>query len=253
MSDGSILIRNEGAVRVLTIDRPAKKNSLTGEMYVAINAALDAASGDESVRAVLITGSERMFTAGNDLGDFLDHPPQGDEAPVIQLLYRLAAFAKPLIAAVDGPAVGIGTTLLLHTDDALATTRAKFSLPFVNLGLVPEAGSSILLPQLAGLRRASRMLLCGEPFDAKTALEAGLINEIVEPEQLQTAALARAQIYASRPPQALLASKKLLRDPLREQVNATIKLEAKQFAERLQGPEAKSALSAFVNKKRQGL
>ena len=154
------------------------------------------------------------------------------------------------IAAVDGPAVGIGTTLLLHADDALATTRAKFALPFVNLGLVPEAGSSILLPQAAGLRRASRLLLCGEPFDAKTALDAGLINEIVEPEQLQSASLARAQIYASRPPQALLASKKLLRDPLREQVNATIKLEAKQFAERLQGPEAKAALSAFVNKKR---
>jgi len=249
MPDGNIQVRNDGAVRVLAFDRPAKKNALTVDMYRQINAAFDAASADESVRALLLTGVNGVFTAGNDLGDFANTPPEGEDAPVLQFLNRLAAFEKPFIAAVDGPAIGVGTTLLLHADDVIATTRARFALPFVNLGLVPEAGSSLLLPQLVGMRRASRMLLCGEPFDAQTALSAGLINEVVEPESLETAAMARAQAYASRPPGAMLASKRLLRDPMRAQVAETIQKEGKLFAERLQTEEAMNALMAFLTKK----
>jgi enoyl-CoA hydratase/carnithine racemase len=247
---GRILVRSEGAVRVLTISRPGKKNSLTGAMYEALNANLDAASADAGVRALLLTGEDAVFTAGNDIGDFLNAPPVDESSPVIQFLFRLAAFEKPLLAAVDGPAVGIGTTLLLHTDDVIATERARFVLPFVNLGLVPEAGSSILLPALAGMRRASRMLLCGEPFDAQAALAIGLINEIVAPETLQDAALARAQAYASRPPGAMLASKRLLREPTRAQVREIIQAEARLFGERLHSQEAVDALTAFLTKKK---
>ncbi len=250
MPEGTIHTRDDGAVRIISIERPEKKNALTAAMYVELNAALDAAAGDAKVRALLITGTQGVFTAGNDLADFLHAPPDNEDAPVIQLLYRLAGLEKPLIAAVDGPAVGIGTTLLLHCDDVLATARAKFMLPFVNLGLVPEAGSSLLLPMQVGMRRASRWLLCGEPFDGKAALEAGLINELVEPDQLLAAALARARVYAARPQEALLAAKWLIRGHHREQVRETIRAEVKIFAERLRSQECKSALSAFLEKKK---
>jgi len=250
MSDGTIEVRSESAVRVLAFARPEKKNALTQAMYIALNQALDDASADDGVRAVLLTGTNGVFTAGNDIGSFLEAPPVIDDTPVIQLLFRLADFQKPLLAAIDGPAIGIGTTLLLHVDDAIASTRARFQLPFANLGLVPEAGSSLLLPQLVGMKRASRWLLCGEPFDAAAALGAGLINEVVSPEELAAVALARAQRYAGQPPQALLESKRLLRGPQREQVKATIRAEVKQFAERLQSDEAREALMSFFTRKR---
>ena len=250
MADGTIDVREHGAVRVLAFNRPEKKNSLTQAMYLALNAELKKAADDQSVRVVLLTGTDGVFTAGNDLGDFLHAPPIGDDAPVIQLLYILADYAKPIVAAIDGPAVGIGTTILLHVDDSIASTRARFALPFVNLGLVPEAGSSLLLPLMVGMQRASRWLLSGEPFDAAAALGAGLINEVVAPEELFATALARAQTLALRPAEALVASKKLLRDPMREQVRATIRHEAKLFGERLHSSEAKAALAGFLARRR---
>lgn len=250
MSDGSIQVRSEGAVRVLAFHRPDKKNALTNSMYIALNAALKSAASDDNVRVVLLTGAEGVFTSGNDIGDFLHSPPVHESTPVIELLFILADYAKPIVAAIDGAAVGIGTTLLLHVDDSIATPRARFMLPFVNLGLVPEAGSSLLLPALVGMQRASRWLLSGEPFDAAAGLAAGLINELVAPESLQEVALARAQALAAKPLGALLASKKLLRDPLRAQVKETIRAEAKIFAERLTSPEAKAALAGFLSKKK---
>ena len=176
-----ILVHTEAAVMTITINRVEKKNSLTAAMYGSLADALDSAAHDAAVRVVVIQGHELIFSAGNDINDFLSVPPDTSDAPVFRFLRLLSTFAKPLVAAVCGPAVGIGTTLLLHCDLVYAGDNAAFSLPFVNLGLCPEAASSLLLPQLMGHQRAAEALLLGEPFTAETALEVGLINRIVPP------------------------------------------------------------------------
>ena len=186
-----ILVHTENGVMTLTLNRVDKKNSITSLMYAAMADALESANHEPAVRAVVIQGHESIFSAGNDIGDFLTKPPAAQDSPVFRFMRGISSFPKPLVAAVCGPAVGIGTTLLLHCDLVYAGDNAAFSLPFVNLGLCPEVASSFLVPQLMGYPRAAEALLLGEPFTAETALEIGLINRIVPP--LEANALAQRQ------------------------------------------------------------
>jgi enoyl-CoA hydratase/carnithine racemase len=250
MSSEHIQVRNEGAVRVITFARPDKKNAFTVAMYEAFSAALRDADADAAVRVVLLTGAGDTFSAGNDLGDFMRLPPTDENSAVMVLLRQLADQRKPLVAAVDGVAIGIGTTMLLHADYVAASTRARFALPFVSLGLCPEGGSSLLLPRLVGLQLASEWLMFGEPIEAARAREAGLVNALVAPEELVAFALARAQALAAKPAGALEATKRLLRQPLRDQAKEAIGREAAEFVERLRSSEAAEAFGAFFARKR---
>ena len=249
MSD-TLLTRTEAGVLHVTFNRPEKKNAFTHAMYTRAAEALEAAATDASVRVVLLQGAGNAFTAGNDLGDFLENPPTGEDAPVFRFLRALVALDKPVVAAVDGVAVGIGTTMLLHCDYVAASERARFALPFVNLGLVPEAASSLLLPQVAGSALASELLMFGEPFEAATALRAGLINRVLAPEALAAHAQERAAALAQKPAQALQITKRLLRTPHREAVGAALRREGAEFVERLGSDEAREAFMAFMSRKK---
>lgn len=241
-----VVVESAGAVRVIRLARPEKKNALTIAMYTGMYDALQAAEGDDSVRVVLLTGAPGVFTAGNDIADFLLDPPLSAESPVGKFLTMIHRFPKPLVAAVDGAAVGVGTTMLLHCDLVLATTRARFILPFAKLGLVPEAASSYLLPRLVGYPRAFEWLVLGEPIDAETACRVGLVNRLVAPEALEEEALALAQAVAARPPEAVRLSKLLLRAAVKEQSEATALREFAHFGERLFSEEARNAFMAFL-------
>ena len=243
-----IQIERHGAVAELRIARPAKKNALTRDMYEGLVEGLTAAEADDAVRVILLRGEPGIFTAGNDLMDFMQDPPKGEDSAVFRFLYLLVDAQKPIVAAVDGAAVGVGTTMLLHADLVYASSRARFHMPFINLGLVPEGGSSLLLPRIAGQAKANELLLLGEPFDAQAALQIGLVNEVLDPEAVHERALARATALAERPPAALVASKRLLRDVSREEVKATLRREGKVFVERLASPEAMAAFQAFFAK-----
>jgi enoyl-CoA hydratase/carnithine racemase len=249
MSD-TLLQKLDAGVLTLTFHRPDKKNAFTHAMYTEAREALVAADRDDAVRVVVLTGAEGAFTAGNDLGDFLQHPPTGEDAPVFLYLRALVELTKPLIASVDGAAVGIGTTMLLHCDYVLATERARFSMPFVNLGLCPEGASSLLLPRMAGTALASELLLFGEPFDAATALRAGIVNRVVPQAQLAEVTAERARVLASKPVEAVKLTKRLLREPLRAQVDATLSREGAEFIQRLSSPEAREAFSTFLSRKK---
>ncbi len=241
-----ITTETEGAILTITIARPEKKNAFLPEMYEAVEAALRAADADAAVRVILVRGSGDSFSAGNDIAGFMS----GKLDAAVRMLLQLVAQEKPIVAAVDGAAIGIGTTLLLHCDYVVATTRARFQLPFVNLGLVPEGGSTLLLPALVGMARASEWLLFGDAFDAATAQAAGLVNAVVAPEELSATARARAEALAKKPPGALAAAKRLLREPTREAVKQAILREGAVFVERLQAPETLEALQAFMTRKR---
>ena len=245
-----ILVLAENGVCTITFNRVAKKNSITGAMYLALADVLQQAAGSSDVRVVLIQGDATVFTAGNDLGDFLNGPKPDENAPPFLFLQALAAFPKPIVASVCGPAVGIGTTLLLHCDMVYAGDNAMFVLPFVNLGFCPEGASSLLLPQLMGHQRASEALLLGEPFMAEAALEVGLINRVVPPTECNTIAQAQAAKLASKPLASLLASKKLLKSAQLPAVQQRIGEEGKIFADLLQQPAAKEAMSAFMEKRK---
>jgi enoyl-CoA hydratase/carnithine racemase len=232
-------------VTTIRFDRPDKKNAITTEMYAAVNAALEAAAGDAAVRAVVLAGARDCFTAGNDLGDFLRVAQGGGEtAAGLGFLRILAAFDKPLIAAVAGVAIGIGTTMLLHCDLVYAAPSARFKTPFVDLALVPEAGSSVLLPALVGQRRAAQLLLLGETLDAPTALAWGLVNGVVDDPD--AAAEAAARKLASCAPGALRATKALTRRATRDAVAEAMRVEGEVFADRLRSPEAMEAFQAFL-------
>src|SRR5260221_1305936 len=226
--------------RVLTIrmNRPEKKNALTRQMYTSMTAALHQAEADAAVRTVLITGSADCFTAGNDLQDFANASP-GEPAVALEYLKTLAATRKPVLAAVAGVAVGIGTTMLLHCDLVYAASTARFQLPFVNLGLCPEAGSSVLLPALMGQRRAADLLFFGAPFAAETARDLGIVNEVLPENELLPRAADRARLLADKPPSALRATKVLLKHAAAAPVADAMARETQQFAALLQGPEAK--------------
>lgn len=244
-------IRVEQGDSVLRIEfnRPEKKNAITVAMYQALANALAAAQTDARCRVALVHGAPEAFTAGNDLQDFLVNPPRDESHPVFLFLRALAGFGKPIVAAVSGPAVGIGTTMLLHCDLIYAAPDARFALPFVNLALCPEAGSSYLLARLAGFPRAAELLLLGEPFSAERALEIGLINAIVPLEKLLETAAAAAKKLAHKPPASLQATKSLMRGALTAAIGQAMAAENLAFRERLGSAEAKEAMSAFLEKR----
>lgn len=246
------MIKTETRDRVLRIEiaRPEKKNALTQEMYRAMADALAAAEADGAVRAILIHGARDCFTAGNDLRDFLDRSASGGASSAFRFISALPTLAKPLIAAVGGPAVGIGTTLLLHCDLVYASPGARFQLPFVPLGLVPEAASSLLLPMVAGYQRAAELLLLGQPFPAEKALAAGIVTEIVAEDKLLDHARAAAAAVAALPPASVRLTKQLMKRQLAAPIAAQMEEEGRLFAERLQSGEAKEAMTAFFEKRK---
>ena len=243
-----LLSRRSGPIVELRFNRPERRHAITGAMYAALAGALAAAERDEEVRVVTLSGSEGVFTAGNDLRDFQQAPPGEAERPVADFLEAISTFPKILVAGVAGPAVGVGTTMLLHCDIVIAAPSALFSLPFVDLGLVPEAGSSLLLPRLIGRQRAARHLILGEPFDAATALDYGVVAELVDEAALEARLRELAERIAAKPPQAVRLTKRLLReDPA--SIRARIAEETALFGERLQSPEAAEAFAAFFEKR----
>ena len=244
------MIRSQTADRIARIElaRPDKKNALTAEMYAQLTAALDAAGKDPQVRVILLRGSADCFTAGNDISDFLKRKP--GESPVFGLFQVLPSLEKPVVVAVGGPAVGIGTTLLLHCDLIFAAEDARFQLPFVPLGIVPEFGSTLLLPRLAGYQRAAKLLLLGQPFTAREALDAGIVTEIVSKEELLEKAERAASMLATLPPESLKLTKRLMKQAQAPEVQARIAEEGRLFVERLASPEAKEAMSAFLEKRK---
>ena len=243
-----IQTQQDGAVLTLRLNRADKKNAITAVMYSAMAEALRSADNDGAVKVVIITGSGDSFTAGNDLKDFAENPPKDPGAPVFAFMDALASFKKPVIAGVNGVAVGIGTTLLLHCDMAIAVPTAKFALPFVNLALVPEFASSLLLPRFVGARKAQELLMSGEAFDAETALKLGLIGALVPADQLEAAVKAKAAMLAAKPPAALRETKALIRGDLVE-IKARIAAEAKVFSARLQSAKLQEAVAAFFAKR----
>lgn len=245
-----ILVHTEASVMTITLNRVEKKNSLTAAMYGSLANALDSAASDAAVRVVVFQGHELIFSAGNDINDFLSVPPDDSDAPVFRFLRALSTFAKPLVAAVCGPAVGIGTTLLLHCDLVYAGDNAAFSMPFVNLGLCPEAASSLLVPQLMGHRRAAEALMLGEPFTAETALEVGLINRIVPPAEANALAQLQAQKLAAKPLSSLLETKRLMKLGNAPLIAGRMADEISSFGRMLREPAAREAFTAFVEKRR---
>ncbi len=238
----------ERGICTVRIDRPTKRNALTADMYRAITAAFLAAETDPAVRVVVVCGSAGHFSAGNDLQDFLVAPDPNEPRPAHALLRALSTATVPVVAAVDGVAVGIGTTLLLHCDFVFATPQARFSLPFVNLGLCPEAGSSLLLPRLAGYQRAAAMLLLGEPFDADKAREIGLVTAICPASELAERALETARQVAARPRTAVRATKALMKRA-EEPVASRIEIEIARFNALLETPAAREIMAAFLEKR----
>ena len=238
----------ENGVRRLKINRADKRNALNGPMYEAITDALRDAEQNPAVAVVLIHGVEGCFTAGNDLGDFLSRQDTTGARPAHGLIRALVEGTVPLIAAVDGPAVGIGTTLLLHCDFVYATPDAKLSLPFVNLGVCPEAGSSLLLARLVGYLRAAELLLLGEPFDGTAAHAMGLVSALCAPEDLLAVAQATANRLAKKPREALRVSKALMKRA-EEPVNTRVEVEIEQFSALLARPAAREIMTAFVEKR----
>jgi enoyl-CoA hydratase/carnithine racemase len=245
-----ILIHHDAGVCTITLNRLAKKNSITSAMYQAMADALAAANDDAATRVVVIQGHETIFSAGNDIADFLNKPPSTQDSPVFKFLHGIASFTKPLIAAVNGPAVGVGTTLLLHCDLVYAGDNAAFSMPFVNLGLCPEAGSSLLVPQLMGYHRAAEALLLGEPFMAEAALEVGLVNRVVPPLETNTYAQSVARRLATKPLSSLIETKRLMKKNQAPLVTQVINEEAISFGRMLREPAAREAFGAFMEKRK---
>ena len=245
-----ILVHAEAGVMTVTLNRLARKNSITSDMYAALGDAIAGAQEDASVRVVVLQGHETVFSAGNDIGDFLDKPPAGKDSPVFRFLRGIAGFRKPLVAAVCGPAVGIGTTMLFHCDLVYAGDNAAFSLPFVNLGLCPEAASSLLVPQMFGYHRAAEALLLGEPFMAEAALEVGLVNRVLPPTEVNAYAQAQARKLAAKPLSSLVETKRLMKGGLEAQVLQRMDEEGRSFGQMLVAPAAKEAFTAFMEKRK---
>jgi enoyl-CoA hydratase/carnithine racemase len=245
------LVRTEtaGPVATIRLNRPEKKNAVSLAMYRAMTAALNRAAEDAAVRVAVIRGGED-FSAGNDIADFLAAGGETGLGPILDFLDALAAFPKPLVAGVRGAAIGIGTTLLLHCDVVLASATARFQLPFVQLGLVPEAASSLLLPAMAGRLRASWWLLTGEGFDAEAAFAAGLITRLVADETLDAEIGAAVARLAALPPAALRQTKALLRAPQEAAVREAMTREIEAFGAQLKSAEAREAFTAFLEKRK---
>ncbi|WP_417515041.1 enoyl-CoA hydratase [Marinobacter sp.] len=246
-------IQTEINNRILTvrINRPERKNALTHAMYTTLGDAIEQADSDADIRCVMFTGSDECFTAGNDLSDFASGLKGAfTETPVGRFLFLLANAAKPVVVAVNGPAVGIGTTMLLHCDMVFAGTNARFQMPFASLGLCPEGGSSLLLPSWIGRVRAAELLMLGDAFSADDAYRLGLINRVCAPHETETTAIGACQRLTMQPPAAIRATKKLLSRPTHEELTATMLTEGELFADRLKSPEAAEALGAFMQKRK---
>lgn len=234
-------------ILTITFNRQAKKNAITREMYQDLTRVLQEADANPNTHVIIITGSDDCFTSGNDLSDFINAKEMKDLEAVIDFLNLLPTLKKPLIAAVNGLAIGIGTTLLLHCDMVFADQQSIFQLPFINLGACPEAGSSLLLPRLVGHQKASELLLLGERFDANMAFRLNLINEITPMRSALPQAMIKAKLIAKKSTHAVQMTKALLKKPIMEQMQATIGVEARSFFECLQTKEAQVALRAFFN------
>lgn len=247
--EGNIISSAQGRILTVRINRPDKKNALTRAMYVAMTEAIRRADEDASVRVILLTGSDDCFTAGNDIADFAAAKP-GETPVALEFLRALAIARKPVIAAVAGVTIGIGTTMLLHCDLVYAAETARFQLPFVNLGLCPEAGSSLILPMIMGHHEAADLLFFGEPFGADAARHLGLVNRTLAPHELMPRTLERAQQLAEKPPAALRTTKMLLKSGARDAISKAMDRETEQFTALLQGPEAKEAMMAFLQRRK---
>jgi len=250
----SIKTATVNGVATIEIARPEKKNALTVAMYQSMTEALNAAREDVTVRAVLISGQPGIFTSGNDIEDFMSRPPgQGSDAldsPVFRFMRALLECDKPVVAAVTGAAIGIGTTMLLHCDLVYVADDARLAMPFVSLGLVPEFASSLLVPQLMGHRRAAEKLLLGDPFSAEQAVECGIANAVLPAGEVLNHARRIAERFNALPPGAVRESKQLLRVPQHDQVLSTIRSEGALFSQRLRSPEAVEAFQAFFQKRK---
>lgn len=246
------LIQREFSDNILTlrINRPDKKNALNLAMYQGLADGLRQADGDDTVRVILVCGTDDCFTSGNDLADFLGAPPTGVDSPVMQFLIAISEARKPVVAAVNGLAVGVGVTMLLHCDLAYAGNGASFQMPFVNLGLCPEAGSTLLLPRIMGHQRAAELLLLGETFSADKACSLGIVTEVCPDCDVQAYARKKALQLASQPAAAVRLAKSLLKREYAHQLRETIIEEGTQFVARLKSPEAAEALQAFMQRRK---
>lgn len=249
MSEHVKVVRS-GAVLAITLARPERRNAITVDMYAALADAIASAFEDGETRVITISGDGQDFAAGNDLADFLEAAPCDEEIPVWRLLRALVECEVPIVAAVQGNCVGIGTTLLLHCDLVIADDSARFSMPFVDLALVPEAASSLLFPRLAGRRRAARYLLLCEPFGPDEAEDIGLVSHRARPGELHQRLARVVESLLAKPPEALRQSQELLRHGARNEILARMKLESTVFADRLTSPEVKKTIEAFFEKRK---
>jgi enoyl-CoA hydratase/carnithine racemase len=247
MSD--IIKERSGSILRVQLNRPAKKNAMTMSMYVTLADLFNDAAKDEQVHVVLWHGAGDSFCAGNDVEDFLKNPPGPGESPQARLMNAFINFDKPLIAAVQGAAIGGGTTMLTHCDFVYAGETAKFQMPFINLGLVPEFGSSCSVPIRIGHIRAAELILLGLPFDARRAAELGLVTHVVPDQELLATATETAQKLAEKPAGALQACKRLMKRSSREQIEQAMKVEGEEFASRVRSAEAREAFTAFLEKR----
>jgi enoyl-CoA hydratase/carnithine racemase len=245
--DEIITDRSESVLRV-QLNRPMKRNAMTSRMYATLTAVFNSAAKDEHTRVVLWHGAGDSFSAGNDIEDFLENPPGPGDSPQAGLMNALVDFDKPLIAAVHGAAIGGGTTMLTHCDLVYAGESAKFQMPFINLAVVPEFGSSWSIPARIGHIRAAELILLGLPFDAKRAAELGIVTQVVPDQDLMTTATEAARKLAAKPARALQASKRLLKRPFRAQLKAAMEAENQEFSSLVRSEEAREALGAFLEK-----
>ena len=246
----SILVDNSDGICTITFKRPDKKNALTVQMYSDIVAAMKEAAANPKTRVVLFTGSGEHFTSGNDVFDFMSTPPTGEDSPVFQFLLTLIDYEKPIAVAVNGLAIGVGITMLLHCDLVYIASDAKLMMPFVSLALCPEASSTFLLPAMTGHAKAAELLLFGEPFDGQTAVDVGIAAKALPGAEVKAYARARCLALAAKPAASVRLTKRLMKQPFREQVKKALYDEAVEFAGRLGSDEAREAFSAFAEKRK---
>ena len=250
LSNGTIITSEQDGILTIRFDRPEKKNALNRAMYSALADELERADRTDSIRVILLTGSQDCFSSGNDLADFIMAPPKGTDSPVFRFLTAISTARKPLVAAVNGTAVGVGVTMLLHCDLVYAAAGATFQMPFVSLGLCPEAGSTLLLPRMMGHQRAAELLLMGESFGAGTAREVGIVNQVCKDGELMAIARAKAEQLAAQPAASVRLAKALLKRDYGAELQETIAEEGRLFLDRLGSPEAAEALKAFMEKRK---
>ena len=245
-----VVTERSGSILRVQLNRPTKRNAMTSAMYVALAGIFNEAANDENTRVVLWHGAGDSFCAGNDIEDFLKNPPGQGESPQARLMEALVGFDKPIVAAVHGAAIGGGTTMLTHCDFIYAGESTKFQMPFINLAVVPEFGSSCSVPARIGHIRAAELILLGSPFDARRAAELGVINEVLSDKDVLTRATETAGQLAAKPAAALQASKKLIRQPFREQIRTAMRSENEEFSVLVRSDDAKEAFTAFLEKRK---